>query len=87
MSSQLELDEDDDFRQAIEASLSDACGAAPQSASAHQELPDFITLHVVPPNGWCFYDCVSRHLRQGAMEGDESTIPAAAVADSELLGS
>ena len=36
------------------------------------DLPDFVQLHRIPGDGWCFYDCVLKHLFPNGQEGEES---------------
>ena len=64
----------DEVQQAIALSLLCDPGAS-SSSRACQQTPDFVDVHLVPPNGWCFYDCVLRHLLSSSEGyGEMSTV-------------
>ena len=57
------MDEDAELQYALAASLLDSGHDAVVKHSASQhEFPEFIKVHPITPNGWCVYDCVSKHL-------------------------
>ena len=36
------------------------------------DVPDFVQLHKISADGWCFYDCILKHLFPNGQEGEES---------------
>ena len=63
-----------EVQQAIALSL--LCDPGSSSSSrACRQTPGFLDVHLVPPNGWCFYDCVLRHLLSSSEGyGEMSTV-------------
>ena len=60
------MDEDEQLQHALAASLLDPGeGVVSKLVVACQGFPEFLKVHPITPNGWCFYDCVSKHLACG----------------------
>ena len=57
------MDEDEQLQHALAASLLELGeGNLAKLAVACQGFPYFLKVHPITPNGWCFYDCVSKDL-------------------------
>ena len=75
---EVELDVDGDYQMQLATALSlsataDGSGEHPgnmSSASSH-DFPDFLSVDAIEPNGWCFYDCVLKHLCPAQEDGQE----------------
>ena len=60
------MDEDEQLQHALAASLLDPGeGVVSKLVVACQGFPEFLKVYPITPNGWCFYDCVSKHLACG----------------------
>ena len=63
--------EDAELEEALELSRTANTRDSVQSMpGALQNLPDYLVVHSIVPNGWCFYDSVLKHLYP---DGQEST--------------
>ena len=61
---------DEQIARATAASLEDFVRGSADSRRQQQQqaMPDFLVVDPVVPNGWCFYDCVHRHLESAASD-------------------
>ena len=61
----------DDIQRVLADSLmGDIRASGSDPALLRHDLPDFLTIHGIQPNGWCFYDCVWKHMGLHEEGGD-----------------
>ena len=60
------------MQMATAMSLSASGEEALVHSRAESELPNFLVLKAIPPNGWCFYDCVREHLHLSNEDAETS---------------
>ena len=62
--------EDEDLHAAMAASATEAAETLEEEVL--HDLPEFVRFHKIPGSGWCFYDCVLKHLFPNGQEGTEN---------------
>ena len=62
------LDEDEAMAIAIRASTLEHM----QNEEQRSSMPTYLQVHEVEGNGWCFYECVRRHLQEGGGDYEDN---------------
>ena len=63
---------DGDLQEALESSLmADSRDKIESLPGALQDLPDYVLVHGIQPDGWCFYDSVRKQLFPNGQDGTE----------------
>ena len=79
--------EDAELKEALELSrTADTRDSVQSMPGALQNLPDYLVVHSIFPNGWCFYDSVLQHLYPDGQEStEEEQVTTAMLAGSLTL--